>query len=86
MHPKGCCKEFELKMYVNVMICVLKVEELEDLGTRRLICLTIHRYEKAISKYMKNYHKNNESSYFKSWNGNLYGWAMLEKFPVNKFE
>ena len=35
---------------------------------------------------MKNYHKNNESSYLKSWNGNLYGWAMLEKFPVNKSE
>ena len=28
-----------------------------------------------------------ESSYLKCWNiNNLYGWAMLQKFSVNKFE
>ena len=36
---------------------------------------------------MKYYDKNKESSYLKYWNvNNLYGWAMLEKLPVNKLE
>ena len=36
---------------------------------------------------MKDYDKNKESSYLKYWNvNNLYGWALLLKLPVNKFE
>ena len=35
---------------------------------------------------MKNYDKNNKSSYLKYWDVNLYGWTVLQKFPVNKFE
>ena len=36
---------------------------------------------------MKNYNKNKESSYLKYWDvNNLYGWAMSQKFPINKFE
>ena len=36
---------------------------------------------------MKDYDKNKESSYLKYWAVNtLYGWAMSEKLPVNKFE
>ena len=35
---------------------------------------------------MKNYDKNKKSSYLKYWNVNLYGWAVLQKIPVNKFE
>ena len=36
---------------------------------------------------MKDYDKNKESSYLKYWNvNNLYGWALLQKLPVNKFE
>ena len=32
---------------------------------------------------MKDYDKNNESSYFKYWNPkNLYGWTMSQKLPV----
>ena len=36
---------------------------------------------------MKNYEKTKESSYLKYWNNvdHLCGWAMLQKFPVNKF-
>lgn len=31
--------------------------------------------------------KNNESAYLKYWDlNNLYGWAMLQKFPVNGFK
>ena len=36
---------------------------------------------------MKNYDKNKESSYLKYWDvNNLYGWAVLQKLPANKFE
>ena len=56
-------------------------------GIREGICHTINRYEKANNKYMKDYDKNKESSYLKYWNvNNLYGWAMSQKLPVNKFE
>ena len=36
---------------------------------------------------MKGYDKNKASSYLRYWDvNNLYGWAMLQKFPVNFFE
>ena len=51
------------------------------------ICLAIYQYVKANNKYIKDYDKNKESSYLKYWDvNNLYGWAMSQKFPVNKFE
>ena len=50
------------------------------------ICHAIHRYVKANNKCMRNYDKNKESSYFKNWDvNNLYGWAMSQKLPANKF-
>ena len=54
---------------------------------RGRICHAIHRHAKANNKYMKDYDKNKESSYLKYWDvNNFYGWAMLQKFPVNGFE
>ena len=51
------------------------------------ICHAIHRYVKDSNKYMKDYDKNKESSYLKYWDvNNLYGWAMSQKLPVDKFE
>ena len=56
-------------------------------GTRGGICQAIHRYAKANNKYMKNYDKNNESSYIEYLDAsNLYGWEMSQKLPVNGFK
>ena len=43
--------------------------------------------QKLINKDMKDYDKNKESPYLQYWDVNtLYGWAMLQKLPVNNFE
>ena len=49
--------------------------------------MSLYINAKANSKYMKDYNKNKKSSYHQHWDeNNLYGWAMLEKIPVNNFE
>ena len=56
-------------------------------GVRGGICHTIHWYIKANNKYVKDYDKNEESSYLKYWDvNNLYRWAMSRKLPVINFE
>ena len=51
------------------------------------ICQATHSYAKANNKYMKNYDKNNESSYIAHLDANnLYGWAMPQKLLVNGFK
>ena len=49
--------------------------------------MSIHRYANANNKYMKNYNKNEESSYIQYLDANnLYGWEMSKKLPVNGFK
>ena len=62
---------------------LLMVEE----GIRGGICQAIFRYEKANSKYMKNYDKSIESLYLIYLDtNNLYGQAMSQKLPANGFK
>ena len=47
------------------------------------ICHAIYRYVKANNKYMKNYNKYKEESFFQYLDANnLYGWTMSQKLPV----
>ena len=56
-------------------------------GFRSGICHAIHRYAKAINKYMKNYDKNKESSYIQYLDANsFYGWEMPQNVPVDGFK
>ena len=56
-------------------------------GIRGRMCHSIYRYARAYNKYMKGFDKNKEKSYLNYWDINdLYGWAMSQKLPVNKFE
>ena len=56
-------------------------------GVRGRICQSIHHYETANNKYMKNYNKNVISSFLQYLDAiNLYGWAICKKLPAGKFK
>ena len=77
---KSCLKKagIELELLTNIEL-LLMVEK----GIRESICHAIHRYTKAKKKYMKNYHKNKESSYLQYLDAsNLYGWLISQKLPL----
>ena len=74
--------EVKLELLTNMDV-LLKVKK-EVSGA---ICHAIHQYVKANNKYMKDYDENKESSYLEYCHvNNLYGWAMSQKPPVNKFK
>ena len=76
-------KKTEVKLELLTDIDMLLIVEK---GIRGGIYHATHHYAKANNKYMKDYDKNKESSYLKYWDvNNLYGWAMLQKLPVNNF-
>ena len=72
--------KLELLTDIDMMLMVGKC-------IRGRICHAFHRYGKANDKYMKDYDKNEESSYLKYCDvNNLYGWVRSQKLAVNKFE
>ena len=80
---QACLKKtnIELELLTDYDM-LLMVEE----GIRSGICHSIHRYAKTNNKYMKNYNKDEESSYIQYLDANnLYGWAMSKKLTVNGF-
>ena len=81
---QACLKKTSVKLeLLTDYDMLLMVEE----GIRVGICHAIHRYAKANNKYMKNYDKNEESSYIQYLDtNNLHGWAMRQKLPVNGFK
>ena len=51
------------------------------------VCQTTQRYAKANNEYIKNYNKNNESSYIEYLDANnLHGWAISQKLPAKGFK
>ena len=81
---QACLKKTNVKLeLLTDCDMLLMVEE----GIRGGICHSIHRYAKANNKYMKNFNKNEESSYIQYLDANnLYGWRMSQKLPVNDFK
>ena len=72
--------ELELLTDIDVLLMVEK-------GIRGGISHVIHRYPKAINKYMKNYEKNSKSSYLMYLDENNFcGWETSQKLPVNGFQ
>ena len=56
-------------------------------GTQGGMCQASYRYVKVNNKYMKNYHKNKQSSFLIYDDANnLYGYAMCKKLQVNEFK
>ena len=81
---QACLKKTNIKLELLTDYDILLMVE-EGIGGG--ICHSIHRYAKANNKYMKNYNKNEESSYIQYLDeNNLYGWAMSQKLPVNGFK
>ena len=81
---QACLKKTGVKLeLLTDYDMILMIEK----GIRGGICQATHRYAKANNKYMKNYDKNNESSYIEYLDANnLYGWAMSQKLPINGLE
>ena len=81
-HGKRPLKNANLELLTDAdMLLMIKA------GIRSGMCQWVHRYVKANNKYMKNYHKNIDSSYLTYlYANNLYGWTMSQKLPVNGFK
>ena len=72
--------KLDLLADINVLLMVEK-------GIRGRITHSIYWYAKDNNKYKKDYDKNKELSYLQYLDvNNLYGWAMLQKLPVNNFQ
>ena len=81
---QACLKKAEVKLeLITDYDMLLMIEK----AIRGGICQATHGYAKANNKYLKNYDKNNKSSYIEYLDANnLYGWEMSQKLPVNGFK
>ena len=71
-----------LKIYHPIKF--LSAPGLADIENGGGMCNKVHGHAKTNNKYMTGYNK--ESSYLNYWDvNNLYGWEMLQKFLVKKF-
>ena len=81
---QACLKKTNIKLELLTDYDMLLMVEEGIIGG---IFHSIHRHAKANNKRMKNYDKNEESSYIQDLDANnLYGWAMSQKLPVNGFK
>ena len=81
---QACLKKIEVELELITDFNMLLMVEA---GIRGGICHAIHRYPKINSKYMKNYYKNEQSSFLEYLDANnLYGWAMSQPLPVDGFK
>ena len=63
-----------------------KIKEKLDLLIDINMLLVVQKGMRGL-RYMKDYDKNKELSYFQYWDlNNLYGWAMSQKLPVSNFK
>ena len=81
---QACFKKNGVKLELLTDIDMLLMIENSIRGG---MCQAIYRYAKSNNKYMKNYYKNQESSYLEYLDANnLYGWAMCKKLLINGFK
>ena len=81
---QACLKKTRVELELLTDIDMLLMIENSIRGG---MCQATYRYVKANNKYMKNYDKNQGSSYLEYLGANnLYGWAMCKKLRVNGFK
>ena len=79
-----CLKKTEVKLELLTDVDMLLMVEK---GIKGGICHAMHRYAKANNNYMKDYNKDEEESFLEYLDvNNLYGWAMPEPLPVDRFD
>ena len=81
---QACLKKtgVELELLTDIYMLLMHENIVRD-G----MCQATYRYAKANNKYMKNYDKNQESSYLEYLDvNNLYGCPICKKLPVNGFK
>ena len=81
---QACLKKTKIKLELLTDISMLLMFEG---GIRGSMCQSIIKYACTNNKYIKNDNKKILSSYLMYLDANnLYGWAMIKKLPVCKFE
>ena len=81
---QACLKKTKVKLELLTDIDMLLMVEK---GIRSGIFQAIHRHAKVNNKYMNNYNKDTISSYLMYLGANnLYGWAISQKLPINRFK